>query len=98
MKVRIDPKTHTPRYMPEKKDISDVNSIKKMMETRGWKILRKYVEIGRETLIDFGKNGIKSKDSIEQSKERWAILMGYDECIALPDRLVKRVDEFIKEE
>ena len=98
MNVTIDPKTQLPVYALEKKDISDANLIRKMMEHKGWKVLKKYVEVGRENLIDNGKNGVKLKDKSELSKERWAILMGFDECSRLAERVVARAEEFSKEE
>lgn len=98
MKIEIDQKKQTPRFVLEKKDVADANSIRRMMEERGWKILKKYMEAGRESLIENGKNGIKSRAKSELSKERWAILMGFDECSILAERIVKRAEEFSKEE
>lgn len=97
MKVEINKKTGFPEYTLEKKDIADARAIRKMMDQRAFKILVDYWKAGRETLIDFGKNGMKGKDSKDLSASRWAVLFGYDECVMLVTRIIDRLDKFEEE-
>ena len=46
MKVEIDPKTNTPKFKLEEKDLKDAREIQLMMETKGWGILKDYYEVG----------------------------------------------------
>jgi len=93
MKVTIHPKTGLPYFELDAKDKNDARAVKDMMETRGWKVMVKYMEVARESIIDAGKDGIRTRGKVELSSEKWAILKGWDECRVLGERITLRAAE-----
>lgn len=98
MKFQVDPKTRTPEFVLEEKDLVDARDIKVMMETEGWKRLEDYWALGRETIIEHGKAGVSDNVKKEQSAEQWAILRGYDNSKMLPVKVVERAEEYKKKQ
>lgn len=100
MEIVFDEKTGVPRVSIDKneklsmQDLDDARFIKTMLNSRGWKALKKYQEVGRESIIDAGKLGIKSRDTSELSRLKWAILKGWDENSKLAERIVARAEEY----
>lgn len=94
MEIRIDPKTNRPIIKLNESDIQRDMKIKDMMNTEGWKILRNYYEIAREQFIELGKNGVKTRAKKELSAERWAQLIGFDEFLLIPERIMERLKEY----
>lgn len=80
----------------DEKDISDAHHISKMMEGKGWEILTRYLAFARESFIESGKKGIKSRAGRDLSPIKWGILTGFDEFIAIPQRIVARAAEFLE--
>lgn len=97
MKLTQD-KFGVPRVEIEEKDIEDAYEIEKMMQTKGWQILKGYESYAREMMINSGKEGIKKRASRDLSDIRWAIMQGFDEAIILADRVVKRSKELIEKQ
>ena len=98
MEVAFDPKTGLPRLTLSKEDIEDARRIKRTMDSSGWKVLSKYLEVARESIIDAGKDGIRTRGKKDLSPEKWAVLKGFDEARHLPNRIIARADEFLKSE
>ncbi len=98
MKVEIDPKTNTPKFKLEEKDLKDAIEIQLMMETKGWGILKDYYEVARESLLEAGKDGIRGRSKVDLSAEKWAILKGWDERGFVPYRVIQRAEQFNKDE
>lgn len=94
MEIRIDPKTGKPQLKLNESEVDQDRKIKAMMQTEGWKILRNYYEIAREQFIELGKNGVKTRAKRELSSERWAQLIGFDEFLLIPERIVERLKEY----
>lgn len=80
----------------DEKDISDAHHISRMMESKGWAIFTRYLAFARESFIDSGKKGIKSRAGRDLSPIKWGILTGFDEFIAIPQRIVTRAEEFVE--
>lgn len=97
-KVRFDPKTGLPKIELDESDIADAYHIKQMMETRGWQALMRYYAFARESMIDAIKDSTRTRAKIVTCPERASTLRGFDEFLAIPNRIVERVDEFIDEE
>lgn len=98
MKISIDPKTSLPRFRLERKDLEDARKIQEMMETEGWKILKDYLEVARESLIESGKDDIYSRAKRDLADIRFAVIKGFDEAFSIPQRIVLRAEKFIEEE
>lgn len=96
MEIDFDSKTGLPRFRLSKDDLDDARSIRTMMQSRGWKVLTKYLQVARESIIDAGKNGTNTRAKKELSSDKWSILKGFDEALALPQRVVDRADQFIR--
>jgi len=96
MNIAFDPKTGVPKFTLEKKDLKDAQEIERTMGTKGWKILKDYLAVGRESIIESGKDGIRTRSKKELSSEKWAVLKGWDESNAIPDRIILRAQEFLK--
>lgn len=98
MIVKFNDKLGLPQFRLEQKDLNDARAIEDMMKTKGWKILMDYWELGRESVIEAGKDGIRLKSKKDLSPEKWALLKGFDECCAIPQRIVGRAKEELKRE
>ena len=79
-----------------KKDLKDARAIGAVMRMEGWKVLETYWEIGRESILDAGKNGLKLKDTSELSNLKLAILKGWDECRTMASRIISRVEQSLQ--
>jgi hypothetical protein len=97
MKITFDNKTSLPKFVLEKKDLKDANAISEMMKTEGWKILKDYLTVARESLIDAGKDGISTRAKRDLSDIKFACIKGFDEAFLIPDRIVLRAEQFIEE-
>ncbi len=98
MKISFNDKTQTPRFQLEDKDISDAREIGIMLKTRGWEILKDYILVARESILEAGKDGVRTRAKRELSSEKWSVLKGGDECALLPERVVKRAKDYEDEE
>ena len=98
MKANINPKTGLPAFILEEKDLHDAREIELMMKSKGWQILEDYWTFGRETIMDAGMDGIRTKSKRELSDMKWAILKGFTECMKIPERIVQRADQFKKDD
>lgn len=104
MEIIFDEKTGVPKISIDKneklslQDLDDARFIKSMLNSRGWKALKKYMEVGRESIIDAGKLGIKSKETADLSKIKWSVLKGWDENSKLAERIVARAEEYQPQE
>lgn len=98
MNIDIDPKTDIPRFKLSDEDLNDARAIDAMMKTRGWKVLAKYMEVAKESILDAGKAGIKTRGKRDLSDLKWAVLKGWDECRNFPGRIVARAEELLKKE
>lgn len=94
MKLTQD-KFGVPRVEIEEKDIEDAHEIEKMMQSKGWQVLKGYENYAREMMIRSGKEGIKKRASRDLSDIRWAIINGFDEAIILAERIVQKSKELI---
>lgn len=91
----------------DKEDIKDAQEIVRMMEERccpkcgeslddGWTVLIKYWTMARESIIEKIKKVSASEQDIRLSSIRAAILKGFDECFAIPMRVVNRAQEYLE--
>ena len=102
MKIKFDENKLIPRLTLNRsgqlsdEDLDDARHIKRMLESKGWKIFMKYYAYGRESILDSGKTSIKEENSANLSALKWAVLKGWDEMVAMPDRIVKRAEEHIE--
>lgn len=78
----------------DESDLQDANAISAMMETPGWKRLMDYYDVARESLIDIGKDSVRTVDGKDLAAQKWAILKGFDEFRAVPHRIVQRAEEY----
>lgn len=99
MKTGFDKKTGLPTIGNElsEDDIKDARDIARLMRTSGWRALIKYMDVGRESIIDNIKDCSASVEKRDLCGQRGAILRGWDECRTLPQRIVSRAEEFLKE-
>lgn len=93
MDIRFDPKTTKTTFKLDEQDIKDAHIIDELMRTEAWKRLMDYFQVARESLIDSGKVGIRTRARKESSDLRWAILHGFDEFMSLPKRIVNRAEQ-----
>lgn len=93
MELQFDERTNLPSINLNEQDIEDARAIKKMLDSKGWKVLSKYMAVGRESIIDAIKDCVRYRDI---TPERAAVLKGWDECSGMADKIVRRHDEFIK--
>jgi hypothetical protein len=105
MKIEIDPKTFETKFgrMPKdgelrQEDLEEARQIKKMMMSKGWKILCKYEEFGQQSILDVGMNGIKAEETRGLSDLKWGILKGWTENSKLAERIVARAEEYMNNE
>ena len=92
MDVKFDSKKFEFKQDLDEKDVEDAKEIKKMVNSKGWKILLNYMDVARESVIDAGKLGISSRAKRDLSDLKFAVLKGFDECRYLPDKIVKRAE------
>lgn len=93
MDIKFDPKSSKTVFSLDERDLRDANVIKELMRTQAWKRLMDYYQVARESLINAGKNGIRTRARKESSDLRWAILHGFDEFMDLPRRIVERAEQ-----
>ena len=98
MQVKIDSKTNLPNFTLEEKDLKDAREIAAIMEMPGWVVLDNYWNFAREAIIEAGKIGVSTKDKVTLSAEKWAILKGYDDSKSLAIRVVRRAEDYKKEQ
>ena len=61
-----------------------------------WPILKKYFMQMREELILNGKQGVKNKSERELADLKWATLVGFDEAIVVPEKIVEQLEAEIE--
>lgn len=91
----------------EDKDINEAREIIKMMEEKncpscghklnnGWEILIKNWMVARECIIEKIKRVSATESDARLSQIRASVLKGFDECFAMPSRIVAEVEEYLK--
>lgn len=109
MKINYNPKTGLPEIQFDNQDLEDAYAVKHLINNnpcpnckaelpKSWEVLKKYWEIGKDSILISGTDGIKNRAKRELSDIKWAILKGYIEFCAIPERLIARADEFIENE
>lgn len=97
----------TPQFEVEEDDFSDVEKIRFVVENKncphcggklpnGWEVLQKYWQMAKDSLMIIGMDGIRTRAKRELSDLKWAILKGFVECCAVPERIIKQHDEIIE--
>ena len=102
MKIDFDKKTGLPKVTFSQdqidKDLADAKAIARMMRTDGWKILERYKDISRESILDNIKDCASSIEKRDLCSQRGAVLKGWDECRTLAERIVKRAESYLTTE
>ena len=78
-------------------DFAHARAIREMMRTSGWEILMTYWSYARESMISSGIKDSKFNEKKDLSPQKWARLDGFQEAMAIPERIVNRADEILKE-
>lgn len=97
----------TPQFEIEEQDLSDVAKIKFIVENQncphcglklpdGWNVLQKYWQMAKDSLMIIGMDGIRTRAKRELSDLKWAILKGFVECCAVPERILRQHETMIE--
>lgn len=78
-------------------DISHANSIRETMRTPGWGMLLTYWSYAREAMINSGIKDSKFNEKKDLAPQKWARLDGFQEAMAIPERIIRRAEEVLKE-
>lgn len=95
--IKFNPSTGAPEISGSDlsiQDIDEARAVRKLMKSPGWKVLSKYFEIGRESVIDAIKDCVSSVEKRDLASQRGAVLKGWDACFTLPNRIVKRLADY----
>lgn len=76
-------------------DLVEADQILATMATPGWKRLEQYWIVARENLIANVKSCVKEPAKVNLAATACASLKGFDECFAIPTRIITRAQEFI---
>ena len=106
MKFTVDNTNKQYLFELDENDLADANAIRFLMNRNNcpncnevlpdsWKVLQKYWQAGRDAILVSGMDGISNKDKNELSGIKWAILRGFVECGAIPERILVRADEYL---
>ena len=98
-----------PTFELEDKDVADAYAVRFIMENHncpkcgetlpnGWDVLKRYWEAARDSILIVGMDGIRTRAKRDLSDLKWAILKGYVECCAIPERILRRADEFVEKQ
>ena len=107
MKINYNTRTGFPEYDFDDQDMEDAYAVKHLIMNspcpncrhplpKSWEVLKKYWEFGKDSILISGTDGIKTRAKRDLSDIKWAILKGYIEFCAIPERLIKRADEFME--
>lgn len=101
MKITFSEKEQKFKFKMEEQDFYDAIQIEEMVKgsfqcrkcgesfiSKGWDILKGYINTAREKIIESGKDGIKSKVKRQNSDLKFAKLSGLDELRNLPDIVI----------
>ena len=103
-----DKNKHTLNIQLDEKDVNDAREIIRMMEEKkcpncghdfnnGWEILMGYLHMARESIIlKIERVGV-SEPEWKMAAIRAAILKGFDECRAIPQRVIERAKEYLED-
>ncbi len=99
MDWKMNPKTGDVIYVVEDEDdCNEIRLIAQVMNMEGWKVLEKYLKLGREAIIDSAKNMIDE----DRVSRRISQLKGFDNCRVTAEFLVEQArayeDKGVKEE
>ena len=94
MNIRYD-NTSSQVYLSDvtNEDIAQACAIRETMRTKGWEILMRYWTYAREAIINSGIKDSKFNEQVHLSPQKWARLDGFQEAMAIPDRIIRRVDQ-----
>lgn len=111
MKIKQNPRLGIviPDLELEDEDLSDVEKIRFVVENKpcphcgtklpnGWEALNKYWQFAKDSLVVIGMDGLRTRAKRELSDLKWAILKGFVECCAVPERLLKQHDEMLEKQ
>lgn len=101
MKVTYSEREQKFKFELDEKDFYDALQIEEMVkgtyqcrkcgtsfESRGWEILKGYINTAREKILESGKDGISSKAKRQNSDLKFAKLSGLDEMKSLPELVI----------
>ena len=95
MKVSVSRKTgEVMLQIEDEVDVANVSRIAEVVNMAGWKILQGYIQVGREAIIEAGKESSRKRVTVELASKKWAMLDGYDNCGAIAETLVANGKEF----
>lgn len=110
MKIKLNTRTGIPDFKTlDDADIEDALAIEFWMHGKvcpkchcalpqSYKVLKKYWDAGKDAITFAGMEGIKTRAKRDLSDVKWAMLRGFIEALAIPERLVDRVNQFFKEQ
>jgi hypothetical protein len=87
----------SPSFEVDEVDIQNSIEIEKVMQMKGWQILKDLEKEAREYMIQSGKDCAKTSERKELSVSRWAYLDGFDKCRILADDFVRQVKILIEQ-
>lgn len=98
-----------PNFELEETDLADAYAVRFVIENHncpkcgeplpnGWGVLRRYWEAARDSILVAGMDGIRTRAKRDLSDLKWAILKGFVECCAIPERILRRADEFVAQQ
>lgn len=103
MKVTFDDIAKEVDLRFDKKDKNEIYeyrltlaSLKALVDSEGYKKLKEYERLAREQIIDSGKRGTRDKDKNELSSEKWSMLDGFDQCVLMAEKLIKKLNDYIE--
>ena len=96
MKYGFDDEKMEYRIALEEKDIADAFEVKKMMQSRGWNVLQRYVEGCREEFF-------KAEDRAILNPAKQSVILnlvskrgGYDLCFGLSQLIIDRAEKSLE--
>lgn len=87
----------TPSFEVDDTDVENSIEIEKVMQMKGWQILKELERESREYMIQSGKDCSRTTERKELSGMRWAFLDGFDKCRILADDFVRQIKIMIEE-
>lgn len=73
-------------------DLLDADRLRKLIESPEWKIMQNGYAHIRELIIESIKNVTTSEASAKMTAFRGCVLKGFDECIRMPETIIRQAE------